>query len=412
MGLVSWSRPLSSLSAPLVFFKKIYPDQSAGHVITLTATLAQTHQTLGHVEEATAYLMEAKRHLEALEVREKHPVRISTMNNLALVYMRRGEPEKAVGLLEECLELVEDVLGEKHVRMATTGHNLGACYVMLKRYQEAYPLYQMAWKEQVTRAGAGNEWSLIFLRDLTQCAGFLNQRADEIRYLDTMIEETHKNFGDNHYLMKWAINQYRQVWRDEPAKWQELRQRLSGEESWPSRQLKVLVKKGARWHYHTGSAPPEQWAQMGFDLETWPAGLAPLGYGEEHIATEIPMGSDPKQKWASGYFVVRFTHDVNQNFSKVRVRVRHDDGVALFLNGREVLRRHLPDSEGTTWRTYATSEVGGLAEELYYVTDLDPKMLREVNTLAAQVHQCNGNSSDLSFDLTLEGLVSGPYHAE
>jgi hypothetical protein len=93
------------------------------------------------------------------------------------------------------------------------------------------------------------------------------------------------------------------------------------------------------------------------------------------------------------------------------VKVRRDDGILLYLNGKEILRQHLPDTSTVAWTTYATQEVGGIEEALYYVTEIDPKLLQEHNVLAAQVHQCNGNSSDLSFDLTVEGLL-GPNDVE
>lgn len=90
--------------------------------------------------------------------------------------------------------------------------------------------------------------------------------------------------------------------------------------------------------------------------------------------------------------------------AKARLKVRRDDGIAIYLNGVEVVRDYLEDS--AQWDTYADTEVGGIEEKLYYVTEIDPGLLKQENVLAAQVHQCNGGSSDVFFDLTLEVMTT------
>ena len=147
------------------------------------------------------------------------------------------------------------------------------------------------------------------------------------------------------------------------------------------------------------------------DVNDWAEGSAPLGYGEGFIATELSFGPDSKQKWASAFFRAEFSRSSKRSLAKLRVKVRRDDGILLYLNGKEILRQHLPDTSTVAWTAYATQEVGGIEEALYYVTEIDPKLLKEQNVLAAQVHQCNGNSSDLSFDLSMEGLL-GPDDVE
>ena len=204
--------------------------------------------------------------------------------------------------------------------------------------------------------------------------------------------------------MKWAMITYRAAWQDDPAKLEELLRRLAGERDWPTDRVQTMLSKGSNWHYHTGSAPPSDWRKANFDIEPWPFGPAPLGYGEADIATEIPAG-EADDKWASAFFVTDFSVPDETNFEQLRVKVRSDDGIVISLNGVEVHRQHLPTNADVTWKTYATREVGGIEEELYYVTEIDPSFLRPHNRLSVQVHQCNGKSSDLIFDLTLEGVL-------
>lgn len=403
-GLGKLPEAIEELTRASELLKTYHRDRLAARIITCTATLAQTHETLGNRAEADAYFQETEAFLRELNLPPKHPVRIATLNNLGLVYMRRGEPEKAVGMLEDCLELVEEVFGKEHQRMGTTAHNLGACYVLLERYEDAYPIYTFALEQQTLRSGPDNEWTLIFLRDLATCVERLGKREELIGLLDQLIDRVHENFGDNHYLMKWALDCYQRVWRDHPEKFEELAQRLSGDVPWPAEHLEVLLPKGGQWSFHTGSAPAGDWNQVGFDASGWPSGPAPLGYGEAEIATMIPSGPGGGDRWAGSYFVTRFEASMEKPLAKARLKVRRDDGIAIYLNGVEVVRDYLEDS--AQWDTYADTEVGGIEEKLYYVTEIDPGLLKQENVLAAQVHQCNGGSSDVFFDLTLEVMTT------
>ena len=60
-------------------------------------------------------------------------------------------------------------------------------------------------------------------------------------------------------------------------------------------------------------------------------------------------------------------------------------------------------------RTNAAREradvIGGIEERLYYCIELNTDVLKPQNVITAAVHQCNGKSSDLVFDLSVEGLL-------
>ena len=83
-----------------------------------------------------------------------------------------------------------------------------------------------------------------------------------------------------------------------------------------------------------------------------------------------------------------------------------DDGVAVYLNGRELARDNL--AAGATHETYALSAIADMAESTSMGHLVSPGQLREgPNTLAVEVHQAAPDSTDISLDLQL----GSPRHA-
>ena len=155
-----------------------------------------------------------------------------------------------------------------------------------------------------------------------------------------------------------------------------------------------LVARGSAWRYR--------------DIDgQWKSGEGPLGYGEPDLATQISFGEDPTNKPLSVTFKTSFElPDGAAGISKLRLRVRRDDGVVVRINGKLVLMDHLtfPGSpSGPALHTAA-----GAAERHYFTYPIDPGLLRGgINEISAAVHQVNSHSSDLVFDLALEGLRRG-----
>ena len=59
--------------------------------------------------------------------------------------------------------------------------------------------------------------------------------------------------------------------------------------------------------------------------------------------------------------------------------------------------------------TKASAAVGGADESTFFETDVDPtQLLKGTNTLAVEIHQSGGDSSDVSFNLQLAGLRALP----
>lgn len=91
-------------------------------------------------------------------------------------------------------------------------------------------------------------------------------------------------------------------------------------------------------------------------------------------------------------------------FDGYEVLVRRDDGVAVYLNGHEVGRDNLVESADLT--TLANVAIGGVDEVTPTLFSIDTDRISVGdNILTAEVHQSALGSSDLTFDLSLVGLV-------
>lgn len=169
----------------------------------------------------------------------------------------------------------------------------------------------------------------------------------------------------------------------------------------------TIVAAGADWRYlDDGSDQGEAWRATTFDDSTWKQGPAQLGYGDGDERTTLGYGSDGNNKYVTAYFRKRFQATGAAAISSATLRVLRDDGVVVYLNGKEILRDNMPEG-AIEFRTYASGTVSGAEETTAFIEfAIDASLLREGgNILAAEVHQVNRTSTDLSFDLALEVMA-------
>ncbi len=168
-----------------------------------------------------------------------------------------------------------------------------------------------------------------------------------------------------------------------------------------------LVSAGSEWKYlDNGSNQGTAWYSPGFDDSTWRSGKAELGYGDNDEATVVnsgPAGS----RYITTYFRKSFTAIKARQYFTLRLRMVCDDGAVVYLNGVEVLRANMP-SGVVSYRTLASTNLGGADESAFNSYDISPASLQEgMNVLAVEVHQNNTGSTDISFNLALEGTKRG-----
>ena len=165
-----------------------------------------------------------------------------------------------------------------------------------------------------------------------------------------------------------------------------------------------LIPKGSIWKYlDDGSDQGDSWRQPGFDDSDWAEGPAQFGYGDSDEATTISFGPDSNDKHITTYFRHKFPVPDLSEFPELVLGLMRDDGAVVYLNGTEIRRDNLPTGL-VNYKTKSTASVGGADEGTYFETHIDVSLLVPgQNTLAVELHQRSGTSSDVSFDLTMHG---------
>lgn len=167
-------------------------------------------------------------------------------------------------------------------------------------------------------------------------------------------------------------------------------------------QTSTVLPRGSVWKYEdSGVALDSTWIDPGYADGDWSMGPAPLGFGEPFIETFVSYGDDPADKHRTTYF--RTTFDLQDPPESVQVfllRVNHDDGVVIYLNGVELTRLSMPAGE-ISHSTLALSHEGG-GYELHDLSSSISMLNETGNVLAAEVHQTSAESSDLVLDLEFQ----------
>ncbi|MEX2189045.1 MAG: Ig-like domain-containing protein, partial [Pirellulales bacterium] len=162
----------------------------------------------------------------------------------------------------------------------------------------------------------------------------------------------------------------------------------------------TLIGFGATWRYlDNGSNQGTDWRTTIFDDDAWASGPAELGYGDGGEATVVSFGPDANNKFITTYF--RHTFDVPDpsQYSSLTLRFRRDDGIAVYLNGTEIARDNLAAGAAFNVGASNAQDDGGT---IFDVVNIPVSLLAVgTNLIAAEIHQQNGTSTDISFDLSL-----------
>jgi hypothetical protein len=171
----------------------------------------------------------------------------------------------------------------------------------------------------------------------------------------------------------------------------------------------TFVAGGATWKYlDNGTNQGTAWRDPAFNDGLWKQGPAQLGYGDGDEATVISYGSSATAKYITTYLRHTFTVEDPASFESVTVRLLRDDGAVVYLNGVEIGRSNMPAGAiGSS--TPASSAIGGADESTFYTWSVGvANLVSGPNVLAVELHQSDGASSDLSFDLELVGVTKVP----
>ena len=181
-------------------------------------------------------------------------------------------------------------------------------------------------------------------------------------------------------------------------------------------QAVIIIEPDAPWKYQdNGIDQGDNWRQSGFDDENWKEGSGKFGYGGDGETTKLEWGGDRSNKVTTYYFRHTFNIDESSKRPFLVADLIKDDGVVIYLNGREVIRNNMPTgdidfssfSAKTAWEHNNNEpENNELFVHRHVIPEESLKLGR--NVIAVELHQCNEGSSDLGFQFELYGLNQTP----
>lgn len=160
------------------------------------------------------------------------------------------------------------------------------------------------------------------------------------------------------------------------------------------------MEAGLLWSYlDTGvSLDNETWTEAGYSINDWSAGFAPLGYGDP-VSTEISYGPDATNKYITTYFTKEVNIVLADLTDNVIFGLKRDDGAIVYVNGVEVIRDNMP-APPTNYLTNSETIVSGADEEAFFTHAIaKSSFIAGVNKIAVEIHNRDGQSSDLKFDM-------------
>ena len=171
----------------------------------------------------------------------------------------------------------------------------------------------------------------------------------------------------------------------------------------------TLITEGAEWSYlDDGSDQGILWQGVNFDDSEWQRGRAELGYGDDDEVTALSFGPNSRNKYATTYFRSEFNVNDIENISALEMRLKYDDGAIIYINGKEFFKSSNMES-GMAFDEFTVDGDDTPTENFQEFSQLSPDLLVSgTNVIAVEIKQGDDRSSDISFDLQLSSLISGP----
>lgn len=166
-----------------------------------------------------------------------------------------------------------------------------------------------------------------------------------------------------------------------------------------------VISLGSTWLYSdVGTFPGSSWNTVGFNDSTWKSGNGEFGYGDGDESTVINYGASTTNRYPAYYFRKKFNITNKSQVTQLNLGIKRDDGAVVYLNGSEVFRTNMP--AGTIQHTTLASNADDDGEDVIQSTIPVSLLVNGENVIAVEVHQATVDSSDLSFDLELNAVLS------
>ncbi|WP_426295104.1 fibronectin type III domain-containing protein [Dyadobacter endophyticus] len=148
------------------------------------------------------------------------------------------------------------------------------------------------------------------------------------------------------------------------------------------------------------------WATAGYNDASWQSGNAPFGFGSNAgytYATTLQRGpNNTTPNHPVFYFRKSFQVSNTSAYASLRLRATLDDGIVIYIGGVEVARKNMTPSQGG----YAGTPVGTPLLTIDTVLSVN-RIQNGTNIIAVELHQTGQTSSDIYFDLQLDGEPAG-----
>ena len=166
-------------------------------------------------------------------------------------------------------------------------------------------------------------------------------------------------------------------------------------------QSKVLMEKDATWKYSDQrQLPDDDWMQPEYDHADWKSGNGVFGYGNPEVTTKLDFGDDENDKNNCAWFRKEFTLEDNMDVRAILLKMRFDDAIVVYLNGREVGRKNITRGY-LDEQTVSGEEVKNWSTKKAQSVDIPiSSKLPKKNVLAVQLHGSGPRNKDLCFSLS------------
>ena len=164
-----------------------------------------------------------------------------------------------------------------------------------------------------------------------------------------------------------------------------------------------IISSGDSWEYYDEGYLDKNWVKRSLNNHTWKSGITPIGYGDKKTTTKINFGKKPKDKDITKYFKKTFTLEDPIKYIAYELKIQRDDGIVLYLNGKEIYRNNMPKGK-INGSTEAMHSIQSTAESVFHSKIIDSKeFTKGKNIFSVSIHQASPTSSDCIFNLELLG---------
>jgi tetratricopeptide (TPR) repeat protein len=127
---------------------------------------------------------------------DDHPDTLKSLNNLANVFTKNGEYDRALPLYEECLAGRKRVLGDDNPDTLISLNNLAVLYEVMEEFDKALPIYEDCFKRHMRVLGKDNPDTNDALAAIKRCKMLLGRKGECSICLDKMNDYTQTTLGN------------------------------------------------------------------------------------------------------------------------------------------------------------------------------------------------------------------------